>query len=571
MAGLLGTGPVTPEEQLKNDRHHWAPVTAVLLFLAVFIYLFTYASEDLDLPMPQSLAATLGWEPVEVFDDDGNVDSSLYIPLTFIYDNDDERFILFAGIAVAFLLVYFLPLKYKRESLFVSFCFIMGILYGTRGLAGLAMGHALVYLFLHPVSRYRLAIAGLPGFLGVIAFAEYSIPSARLLLQALLTGSVGAFFYVSVMIPFLKKGKMATLLQTLVVHSALFVTLGGALYERETGDTFEIALGVLLFFWHWERLILYHIDYKDGRVPEDISLVRYLSIFMTPAQLAHWTNGVSIAQGYSYCEDHFLCEDKNKLVIDGLKLWAIALIYLVFGDWLLHHFLNSVSSWTGVEFFLRNRLLACHFVDGGAVSTSTVLLTTLADLLRWTTIWGGVVHFKVGLWRICGYRVDPYFNYPWISTNLVVLWSRLTFHYREFLVRAFYYPVFFKCFKKSPHLRILCATLSAATVGNLVWGHMTEGIFYNGVEWANIVFEFKRWPYFLLLGLGITVSQFWLMHKKKSARKPWTFDRRIGLDILATYITLQFYALIHVFMHPCSEGTLWDHFQLFLIGLGGSA
>lgn len=571
MAGLLGSGPVTPDQQIKNDSHHWLPVVSVLIFLAIFTYLFTYASQELDLPMPENLANSLGWEPEEVFDDDGNVDSNLYVPLTFRYGNDDERFILFAGIAVAFLLAYYLPVKYKRESLLISFCLTMGFLYGARALAGLAMSHTLVYLFLHPVSRHRLVFAGLPGFLGVIAFAEYSMLNAFLLLQALSGAILGALIYRFAALPLLKMKRAANLMQTLIVHSALVITFGSACYEGITGETFEIVLGLLLFLWHWERLILYHVDFKDGRIPKDISLIRYLSIFMTPGQLPNWTYGVSIAQGYSYCEDHFLCENKNKLVYDGLKLWTVALIYLVLGDWLLHHFLNSIRQWTDVEFFLRNKHLACHFVEGGSVSTASVLLTTLADLLRWTTIWGGVVHFKVGLWRICGYKVEPYFNYPYLSTNLVVLWSRLTFHYREFLVRAFYYPVFFKFFKKSPHLRILCATISAATLGNLIWGHMPEAIFYYGVEWKNLAFELRRWPYFALLGLGITVSQFWLMHKKKSKRKPWTFDRRIGLDFLSTYITIQFYALIHIFMHPCVDGSLWDHARLFLIGLGGSA
>ena len=38
--------------------------------------------------------------------------------------------------------------------------------------------------------------------------------------------------------------------------------------------------------------------------------------------------------------------------------------------------------------------------------------------------------------------------------------------------------------------------------------------------------------------------------------------------MLACYLTIQFYALIEVFAHPCRNGTLADYTRLFLIGLG---
>jgi len=179
------------------------------------------------------------------------------------------------------------------------------------------------------------------------------------------------------------------------------------------------------------------------------------------------------------------------------------------------------------------------------------------------------MHFKVGLWRICGYKIDPYFNYPWLSTNLVTLWSRFTFHYREFLVRAFYYPVFFKFFKKQKHLRIFAATLAAAGFGNLIWGHIPEAVFYYGMKWGSLTHVIEQWPYFVLLGIGITVSEFWLLHKKKThRRKPWALDKHIGWDFLAAYVTLQYYSLIHIFYYLCENSTFSDRLRLFLIGLG---
>ncbi len=238
-----------------------------------------------------------------------------------------------------------------------------------------------------------------------------------------------------------------------------------------------------------------------------------------------------------------------------------------FGRWIQRNLLEFFND-HGILVYGRIKHMSSDFISGDDTGTTTVWLTTLIALMKWKFSWGGVMHFKVGLWRVCGYKIDPYFNFPWLSTNLVALWSRFTFHYREFLVRAFYYPVFFRFFKKSVHLRIFCATMAAACFGNLVWGHMTEAVFYSGVELHSLTESIKQWPYFVLLGLGITASEFWLLHKKKTRRKPWTLDKKIGWDFLSAYVTLQYFALIHIFVYTVPQATLADNIRIFLTGLG---
>jgi len=567
MASLLSGTPVTEEEQSANDRHNPFMVLAVLAVLALYIYLFTYAPKALDLPMPEALGNTLGLTSSYEFDDDGNIDTSLYIPFTFLFENDDERFVFFIGAGLAFLLSYFLPLKYKSRSLVFSSLLIIGILYGIEGAIGLLCAHSLVYLVLHPVTHYRLWIAGVPGFAGFWAFYPYTSRSPGVFILSLLAGLVSFLVYRYGLLKLLDKPVAAKWLRILVVQSALITVLVGAVLEGIYAEPWKLTLGVLLFFWHWERLFMYHIDYQDGHIPNNISFLTYLSIFLTPGQIANWNWGVTIGQGYAYTFNNFLCEDKNKLVKSGLQLWAIALGYFLLGDW-IHTQLIEFLDRQGLFVYWRIEHMSEDFLAGESVSTLTVLLTTLIALMKWTFSWGGVMHFKVGLWRVCGYKIDPYFNYPWLSTNLVALWSRFTFHYREFLVRAFYYPVFFRFFKGHTHLRIFCATMAAACFGNLVWGHMTEAVFYYGVELNSLTESMKQWPYFVLLGLGITASEFWLLHKKKTSRKPWTPDKDIGWDFLSAYVTLQYFAMIHIFVYTIPEATLADNFRLFLTGLG---
>jgi hypothetical protein len=64
-----------------------------------------------------------------------------------------------------------------------------------------------------------------------------------------------------------EKPVAAKMLRVLAVQLALITVLIGAVLEGVHGESWELTLGILLFFWHWERLYMYHIDYQDGKFP----------------------------------------------------------------------------------------------------------------------------------------------------------------------------------------------------------------------------------------------------------------------------------------------------------------
>ena len=137
MPGLLKSTPVSDEQRRANDRHRLIVVLAVLGILAVYVYLFTQAADTLGLRLPAELAYDLGLEIPHVFDNDGSVDSSVEISLTKrLRRSDDERLVLFATVAVAFLCAYFLPLRYKQASLALWATLAIGVLYGLVATAG---------------------------------------------------------------------------------------------------------------------------------------------------------------------------------------------------------------------------------------------------------------------------------------------------------------------------------------------------------------------------------------------------------------------------------------------------
>ncbi|HAD57736.1 MAG TPA: hypothetical protein DCG12_00635, partial [Planctomycetaceae bacterium] len=124
--------------------------------------------------------------------------------------------------------------------------------------------------------------------------------------------------------------------------------------------------------------------------------------------------------------------------------------YLIFGEYIVDCFKHYMVSQWNVPVYKFISSMVEDYCDGTPMSTPTVLLSTICDQYRIFLLWGAVTHFKVGTWRVLGYNVDPQYNKPWLATNLANLWSRFAFHYREFLVRAVYYPVFFRVFATTP-------------------------------------------------------------------------------------------------------------------------
>jgi len=548
----------------QTDRNKIFPVLAVILLIFVYMYCFTHLSNYLGLPTPQALSKSVGLTANHIFDTDHNVNSKIVVNYASKYNNDDERFVLFCVVLVAFLLFYYLPLKLKQYSILLTSSVGIALLYGLQVFCLLLACHLLVYLVLHPKQKHHLIIEYSMGVLFCLGlFSDFSISFlAWCLLFPFLV--LNAFI---VLYQWLKIPMAAKFIRFVVVHSAFVIIVVLLIVEQVANFSWKLPVGLILFMWLWARIFMYYIDYKDGLVPKDASLKQYLIVFYNPGLLPVWGWGATIAQGYDYVHNSYLSEDKNSTVIRGIKLLVFALLYLIFWSWVIHYLIEFVRSAWGIETYAaRTRLMIDAYQQGQTITTGSVLLTTLLDLFKFLMILASVVHFKVGVWNLCGFKVAPYYNKPWLATNLMTFWTRFAYHYREFLVRAFYYPVFFNTFRKYPQLRIFVATMAAAAVGNMLW-HMSEQVLFQGVHWRTIEYRFGIWAYYLFLAIGIASCQIYLL-KRKKRRKPWSKNWRLVTDVMATYITLQYFALIHVFARPTTSSDFSDHWTLFLRGFG---
>ncbi|MEK7232854.1 MAG: hypothetical protein AAB268_03490 [Elusimicrobiota bacterium] len=521
---MPSTLPGASRRDLRPPRsaHSAALLFAVLGVLFLYAYLFTHAGSLLRLPLPQDLAAMAGLSPEGVFDEGRTVITSLWISRSHQFqDNDHEMLAYYLLLAVAFLGVYFLPVTAKRGAIALGAIVMIGAFYGFGSLAGLLVAHGVAYMLLHPP---RLARA------------------------------------------WMERSGAGTLLRFCAVQSFLLTAYFGSTAAWLLGRQWDLPTGLLLFFGQWMRLILYDVDLRNGLIPGETTFGRYLQNFLSPGMLPNWFSAIE-SQGPAYTERIYLPEDKNRIAWGGARLLLLALGFFVFGNWFCRQ-LAELAEVLGVESY-RGSLSAMtqRYHEGHELRTATVLATSLINLLKFTVFWAGISHFKVGVWRLFGFDMAPNFNNWLISTDLLDLWGRYTYHYREFLVRAFFYPVFFRLAEWSPRRRIVAATVAAVGVGNMLWGHGVGLIFYGGLTEGTLAFFDRRWSYFALLSAAVAANQLWRMGRRRE-RRPWTRDRRIILDLLRAYLTIQFFALLHVFAYPGTDATAADLWRVFLRGFG---
>ncbi len=555
-------GTLTDEQRSAHNTHSVGAVLLVLSVILLYVYAFTYAGRTVGLPLPQALAERCGLQLKDVFTDDGVVKSTLWVSQAEEFKNtENEMLAYYCMLAAAFLCVYFLPVRLKRDALSIGTLLMIGVLCGRTSLGWFLFAHLATYLILHPDRRARPWTAALPGCAAVLLFHGKPLFLARVFVL-LPVASYFAYFPIRILCD---HPRLGPILRACASQSFLIIGIGTFILGKIFHFNWSFHLGMLLFFGQWLRLIPYYLDHSHGLIPPDLPLRRYLATFLCPALLPLGFYEM-ISQGYAYTEATYLCENKNRIVLGGAKLLLVGLLYLVLGRWLCYR-LAEGAGLLGINAYHANiKNLTRAYLAGGHIATASLLVTSLLELLRFSLWWGGISHFKVGVWRILGFQVDRNFNYWLLSTNMVELWRRWTFHYREFLVRAFYYPVFFRLSHLSPAVRITAATFAAAFFGNFIWGHALEVFFYESIMLKSF---FPRWPYFALISASIALTQLY-QRRYRSGRKPWTRGPAIAGDLVCAYLTIQFYALIHVFsLIPSNTSpTAWDLTKLFLVGFG---
>jgi hypothetical protein len=120
----------------------------------------------------------------------------------------------------------------------------------------------------------------------------------------------------------------------------------------------------------------------------------------------------------------------------------------------------------------------------------------------------GWSHRVVACARFAGFKLPRNTCRPLASRSIAEFWNRYYYYFKEMLVDFFFYPTFFRCFKKHPRLRVFFATFMAAGVGNAIYHffRQPELLFMLGVRKATVGFT-SYLVYCVVLAAAIGISQ----------------------------------------------------------------
>jgi len=172
-----------------------------------------------------------------------------------------------------------------------------------------------------------------------------------------------------------------------------------------------------------------------------------------------------------------------------------------------------------------------------------------------------ITHVGISLCRMCGYRALRNVCNPLASKDIAEFWNRYYYYFKELLLHIFFYPTFFRYFKKNHPLRLFFATMVAVFVGNFSYHLFLNPFFIYKLGFFKAIWAYQTFLFYcFVLGTGIYVSQW---------RK--TFSKKRG-SLLPTYLkplpVLSFYCIITIFADHRHESIEQNFkFLLYLFGV----
>jgi hypothetical protein len=195
------------------------------------------------------------------------------------------------------------------------------------------------------------------------------------------------------------------------------------------------------------------------------------------------------------------------------------------------------------------------------------LLTGFIDSVLRTAIWGDTV---VAGCRLAGFKLLRNSYRPLESRTIVDFWNRYYYYFKELIADFFFYPVYMRCFKRHPRVRILFAT----------WVSVGLGVpLFHFVRDIDVVRQLGLWRavtgyhvylcYATMLSVGIGISQIRKMSapRNPSGNPPESFLRTRVLPIAGVIL---FFCFLQVFDELRRTVPIREHL-LFLTRLIGWA
>ncbi|NOQ64216.1 MAG: hypothetical protein GQ582_06865 [Methyloprofundus sp.] len=386
----------------------------------------------------------------------------------------------------------------KHPKTFLSLCIQLGLITCVVSLFNieehLAIHKLMPVVFSGFILHANLAKRWRPPFFLILSF--FSIGLILGLQQGVILITLVLVFFALCHLPY-----------SLLRRSIIIISLAGvlALFRAEVlPNMFPIkvlvVLGSILMF----RIILYLYELQYEK--EQVNIWQRLNYFFL---LPNIIFPIFPVVDYKTFKNTYYNQAELKIYQRGINLMFKGLFHLMLYRVIYNFYVPALTEVIGI------------FSLAWFVISSYLLILRLS----------GMLHFIIGILCLFGYNLPEIFNNYFLARGFGDFWRRINIYWKDFVIKIFYYPLFFRLRKKGTVFATFSATLIVFAIN---W-------FLHNYQWFWIMGEFSIAPTDLLFwgifGVLVTVSVL-LPNNKGTDEHTYRRDFILVSQVTATFISI---------------------------------
>lgn len=194
----------------------------------------------------------------------------------------------------------------------------------------------------------------------------------------------------------------------------------------------------------------------------------------------------------------------------------------------------------GIFWMTRGVIQLCVFrvlyqreVSNDSVSGfGTLILYLFQFYLQYVRI-SGLFHFIIGMVHLFGWELPETNRKYLFASSFTDFWRRINIYWKDFMVKAFYYPTYFRLRKINDRLALTVATIVVFVATTVLHGYQWF--------WIKGTFEIRARDYLFWGALGVIVLLTVLYEAKRGRPKKRSKSVALGLRVVQTigvYVTI---------------------------------
>lgn len=206
------------------------------------------------------------------------------------------------------------------------------------------------------------------------------------------------------------------------------------------------------------------------------------------------------------------------------------------------HYAKNIhtSAQKGIFWMTRGVIQLCLFrvlyqreISNDSVSGfGTLMLYLFQFYLQYVRI-SGLFHFIIGMVHLFGWELPETNRKYLFASSFTDFWRRINIYWKDFMVKAFYYPTYFRLRKINDRLALTVATIVVFVATTVLHGYQWF--------WIKGKFEIRPRDYLFWGALGIIVLLTVLYEAKRGRPKKRSKSVALGLRVAQTigvYVTI---------------------------------